>query len=110
MNNLLSTLNNNFSVGYCGSFVNDLHQAVEHVIICDKAYSIRQQDTDLFEVLSSEVVDRDLNPYMPTTTVKWTTASNLTTDEVVAYFAKKSEVYLHDRLSNPVLANHVVEQ
>lgn len=106
MRNLLQTLNNNFCVGFCGSFTNDLHQAVEHITICDKAYSIRQQDTDLFEILSSEVVSTELYPMQA---IEWTTTSNLTTDEVVAYFTEKSANYLHNRLFQPALANHVVE-
>ena len=107
MRNLLQTLNNNFSVGYCGSFTNDLHQQVEHITICDKAYSIRQQDTDLFEILSSEVV-LPTEEY-PIQTVEWHTTSNLTTDEVVAFFAEKSAEYLHNRIFQPTLQNHVVE-
>lgn len=99
MENLMQVLENQFDVVQSGNLTNFLGQTVKHVIICETEYSIKQQDSNLFEVLDRSV---DLN----TGELVYEATSNLTADEAVSYFVDKSRIYLGTVYKNARAASH----
>lgn len=106
MEELLDKLNENFEVGIYQVLKNQMGKPLARVSICDKPYSIAEQENGLYEVAYASPDESSVDlPFMPKT-LAMKLVSNLSADEVVGEITKNSAEYLQELITSPLFARH----